>query len=149
LLIGHSLGGAAVLAATGDIPEIKAVATIAAPAEPSHVAKLFTKDYKRIASQGEAEVYLAGRPFRIKKQFLDDIEMHRLRHRIAQLGRALLVCHSPTDDLVGVENASEIFAAARHPKSYLSLDRADHLLRGNADAIYAGRVIAAWSGRYI
>jgi len=149
LLIGHSLGGAAVLATASDIPEAKAVATIGAPAEPSHVIKNFTKDYERIASEGEAEVYLAGRPFRIKKQFLDDIETHRLRQRIAQLGRALLVCHSPIDDTVGIENASEIFAAAKHPKSFLSLDGADHLLRGNEAAIYTGRVIAAWASRYI
>lgn len=149
LLIGHSLGGAAVLASASDIAEVKAVATIAAPAEPSHVAKNFTKDYERIVNEGEAEVRLAGRPFRIKKQFLDDIETHRLRQQIAHLGRALLVCHSPTDDTVGIENAAEIFAAAKHPKSFLSLDGADHLLRGNTAAIYAGRVIAAWASRYI
>ena len=149
LLIGHSLGGAAVLAAAEQIPEVKAVATIAAPAEPSHVKKLFVGDQDRTVSQGEAEVYLADRPFRIKKQFLEDIETHRLRQRIAQLGRALLVCHSPTDDTVGIENAAEIFAAAKHPKSFLSLYGADHLLRGGAAAVYAGRVIAAWADRYI
>jgi alpha/beta superfamily hydrolase len=149
LLIGHSLGGAAVLATANKIPEAKAVATIGAPAEPSHVTKNFTKDYERIASEGEAEVLLAGRPFHIKKQFLDDIETHRLRQHVAQLCRALLVCHSPTDETVGIENASEIFAAAKHPKSFLSLEGADHLLRGNEVAIYAGRVIAAWASRYI
>jgi putative redox protein len=149
LLIGHSLGGAAVLAAAEDIPEAKAVATIAAPAEPAHVKKLFAGDQDRIASQGEAEVYLAGRSFRIKKQFLEDIERRRLRQRIARLGRALLVCHSPVDDTVGIENAGEIFAAAKHPKSFLSLHGADHLLRGGAAAVYAGRVIAAWADRYI
>jgi putative redox protein len=149
LLIGHSLGGSAVLAVAHEIPEVKAVATIGAPAEPAHVKKQFASDQERIVSDGEAEVLLAGRPFRIKKQFLDDIEAHRLRDRIATLGRALLVCHSPTDDTVGIQNAAEIFAAAKHPKSFLSLYGADHLLRGNAAAIYAGRVIAAWAGRYI
>jgi putative redox protein len=149
LLIGHSLGGAAALAVAQDIREVKAVATIGAPAEPAHVKKLFASDQERIVSEGEAEVFLAGRPFRIKKQFLDDIEAHRLRDCIATLGRALLVCHSPTDDTVGIQNAAEIFAAAKHPKSFLSLHGADHLLRGNAAAIYAGRVIAAWADRYI
>lgn len=149
LLIGHSLGGAAVLAAAQDIPESKAVATIGAPAEPDHVKKLFASDEDRIVGEGEAEVILAGRPFRIKKQFLDDIETHLLQERIAKLGRALLVCHSPTDDTVGIQNAAEIFAAAKHPKSFLSLHGADHLLRGNVAAIYAGRVIAAWADRYI
>jgi len=149
LLIGHSLGGAAVLAAAGDIPSAKAVATIGAPAEPAHVEKLFAKDQDRIASQGEAEVYLAGRPFRIKKQFLEDIKAHHLRERIARLGRALLVCHSPEDDTVDIKNAADIFTAAKHPKSFLSLHGADHLLRGGGAAVYAGRVIAAWAARYI
>jgi alpha/beta superfamily hydrolase len=149
LLVGHSLGGAAVLAGAKDIPEAKAVVTVGAPAEPSYVVRHFTGDYERIDKEGEAEVFLAGRPFRIKKQFLDDIETYRLRQHIGQLRRALLVCHSPIDDIVGIENATEIFNAAKHPKSFLSLDGADHMLRGSALAAYAGRVIAAWAGRYV
>jgi putative redox protein len=150
LLIGHSLGGAAVLAAAADIPGCRAVVTIAAPADPAHVTKhLSAPDVDRITVDGEAEVSLSGRPFRIKRQFLEDIESHRLHDKIAQLGRALLVCHAPADNTVGIENAAEIFAAAKHPKSFLSLDTADHLLRGNKDAIYAGKVIAAWAERYV
>lgn len=150
LLIGHSLGGAAVLAAAADIPDARAIVTIGAPAEPSHVTKHFSgKDVNRITADGEAEVSLSGRPFRIKKQFLEDIEAHSLRDKITQLGRALLVCHAPGDNTVGIENAGEIFTAAKHPKSFLSLDTADHLLRGNKDAIYAGKVIAAWAERYV
>jgi putative redox protein len=149
VLIGHSLGGAAVLATAGEIPEVKAVVTIGAPSEPSHVIKQFNDNYARIVEEGEAEVYLAGRPFHIRKQFIDDIEGHRLHDRIARLGRALLVCHSPIDDTVGIENATQIFGAAKHPKSFLSLDKADHLLRGNTAAIYAGNVIVAWASHYI
>lgn len=149
LLIGHSLGGAAVLAAAGDIPSAKAVVTIGAPAEAAHVAKQFTAHHEQIVCEGEAEVKLSGRPFRIKKQFLEDIEGHKLRDKISRLDRALLVCHSPNDNTVGIENAGEIFTAAKHPKSFLSLDGADHLLRGNKDAIYVGKVIASWSERYV
>jgi len=118
LLLGHSLGGAAVLATAGDIPEVKAVVTIAAPSEPSHVTRQFAENYDRIANDGEAEVYLAGRPFHIRKQFLDDVEGHHLHNKITRLGRALLVCHSPMDELVGIENAGAIFAAAKHPKFF-------------------------------
>lgn len=149
LLIGHSLGGAAVLAAAGDIPEVKALATVGAPSEPSHVLKQFGGDLSRIAEHGEAEVKLAGRTFFIRRQFLDDIEGHRLRDKIARLRCALLVCHSPKDETVGIENAGEIFAAARHPKSFLSLADADHLLRGNRAAKYAGNCIAAWATHYL
>lgn len=149
LLIGHSLGGAAVLAAAGRIPEVKAVVTIGAPAEPEHVRAHFTDYSAEIEARGEAEVLLAGRPFRIKKQFLDDIEGFRLVERIGELKRALLVMHAPLDQTVGIDNATAIFVAAKHPKSFVSLDGADHLLTRREDAAYAAEVLTAWAGRFI
>jgi uncharacterized OsmC-like protein/fermentation-respiration switch protein FrsA (DUF1100 family) len=149
LLIGHSLGGAAVLAAAKGIPEARAVCTIAAPAEPSHVIRHFQPALADIEAHGEAEVLLVGRPFRIKKQFLDDIEGHKLAADIADLGRPLLVFHSPLDQTVGIDNAGRIFGAAKHPKSFVSLDRADHLLSRREDAAYVADVIAAWGERYL
>jgi putative redox protein len=149
LLVGHSLGGAAVLAAAGDVPECKAVATIAAPAEPSHVAHHFTHRLDEIEAEGEAEVLLAGRPFRIKRQFLEDIEKTRLAERIARLKRALLIFHAPRDETVGIDNATQIFLAAKHPKSFVSLDDADHLLSRRRDAAYVADVLAAWAARYL
>ena len=149
LLIGHSLGGAAVLAAAGDLPEVRAVATIGAPADPGHVAHLFDHAREEIQAHGAAEVRVGGRPFRIGAQFLDDIAEQPQQRRIGTLGRALLVCHAPTDDIVGIDNASGIFVTARHPKSFLSLDTADHLLSRRADATYAADVIAAWASRYL
>lgn len=149
LLVGHSLGGAAVLAAAGDIPEVQAVATIAAPAEPSHVERHFAEARAEIEEQGEAEVVLAGRTFRISKQFLEDIAEQRLSGRIAALKRPLLVFHSPRDETVGIDNASKIFLAAKHPKSFVSLDDADHLLSRRSDAEYVAEVLAAWAERYL
>lgn len=149
ILIGHSLGGAAILAAAGKIPEAKAVATIAAPSDPAHVTGLFSEHLDDIRAQGEVEVSLAGRPFRIKREFLDDIVEHELMKDVTSLHKALLVMHSPVDDTVGIDNATKIFAAAKHPKSFVSLDHADHLLTKPADALYAADVIAAWAGRYI
>jgi putative redox protein len=149
LLVGHSLGGAAVLAAAGEVPECQAVATIGAPAEPSHVAHHFTGSEERIRQDGEAEVLLAGRPFKIRKQFLEDIEKHRLADKVARLKRALLVFHAPLDETVGIDNATQIFVAAKHPKSFVSLDDADHLLSRKRDAAYAADVLAAWAGRYV
>ncbi len=149
LLIGHSLGGAAVLAAAGDIAECEAVATIGAPADPEHVARHFTGKRAEIEARGAAEVELAGRPFRIKKQFLEDIAAQRLSDRIAGLRRALLIFHAPRDETVGIDNASAIFRAAKHPKSFVSLDDADHLLRRQEDAVYLAEVLAAWAGRYL
>jgi putative redox protein len=149
LLIGHSLGGAAVLAAAGNMPDVKAVATIAAPAEPSHVAHHFTDTLEEIQQNGEAMVKLAGRAFRIKKQFLDDIESHSLQEKIGKLNRALIIFHSPTDETVGIENAGKIFAAAKHPKSFISLSGADHLLRGSENAQYVAQVLSAWLSRYL
>jgi uncharacterized OsmC-like protein/alpha/beta superfamily hydrolase len=149
ILIGHSLGGAAILAAASQIPEARAVATIAAPADPSHVTGLFKQHVDDIHAKGEVEVALAGRPFRIRKEFLDDIAEHKLTACLAGLRKALLVLHSPTDNLVGIENASAIFTAAKHPKSFVSLADADHLLSKRRDAVYAAEVIAAWSERYL
>lgn len=149
LLVGHSLGGAAVLAAAGQVPEATAVVTIGAPSDPSHVAHLLEQARPEIEARGSAEVTLSGRTFCIQKQFLDDIAEQPQRERIATLGKALLVLHSPTDDQVGVENAATLFGAARHPKSFVSLDGADHLLTDRADAAWAADVIAAWAGRYV
>ena len=149
LLIGHSLGGAAVLAAAGRVPEARAVATIAAPADPAHVAAHFTEARAEIEAAGEAEVLLVGRPFRIKKQFLEDIEERKLDAALAGLRKALMVFHAPRDATVGIDNASRIFLAAKHPKSFVSLDDADHLLSRKPDAIYVAEVLAAWAGRYL
>lgn len=149
ILIGHSLGGAAVLAAADAVPEAAAVCTIAAPAEPAHVRRHLRVSADEIEREGRGEVRLAGRPFTITRQFLDDIEEHRLEGRIKALGKALLVFHGPRDEVVGIDNATKIFAAARHPKSFISLDDADHLLTKREDAIYVADVIAAWAGRYI
>lgn len=149
ILIGHSLGGAAILAAAGNIPEARAVATIAAPSDPAHVTGLFREHIDNIRAQGEIEVSLAGRPFRIKREFLEDIAEHKLMTDITGLHKALLVMHSPVDDTVGIDNATKIFVAARHPKSFVSLDHADHLLTRPADALYAADVIAVWASRYV
>ncbi len=149
ILIGHSLGGAAVLAAAHRIAEARAVVTIAAPCDPSHVANLFKDKVEQIRAQGEVEVQLAGRPFKIKREFLDDVAEKRLHDCLANLRKALLIFHSPTDDIVGIDNASHIFMAAKHPKSFVSLDGADHLLSKHGDAAYMADVIAAWAERYI
>jgi uncharacterized OsmC-like protein/fermentation-respiration switch protein FrsA (DUF1100 family) len=148
ILIGHSLGGAAVLAAAHRIPDAVAVVTIAAPCDPAHVTGLFKEHIDKIRSQGEVEVSLAGRPFRIKREFLDDVTEQKITERLANLHKALLVFHSPTDDIVGIENASRIFTAAKHPKSFVSLAGADHLLSKKNDAVYVANVIAAWAERY-
>jgi uncharacterized OsmC-like protein/fermentation-respiration switch protein FrsA (DUF1100 family) len=149
ILIGHSLGGAAILAAAAQIPEAKAVATIAAPSDPAHVTGLFKQHIDDIRTRGEIEVSLAGRPFRIKREFLDDIGEHELIKDVTGLHKALLVMHSPVDDTVGIDNATKLFVSARHPKSFVSLDHADHLLTKPADALYAADVITAWASRYI
>ncbi|MGY8711649.1 bifunctional alpha/beta hydrolase/OsmC family protein [Bradyrhizobium sp. 18BD] len=149
LLIGHSLGGAAILAAAGQIPEARAVATIAAPSDPAHVTGLFKEHIDSIRAQGEVEVSLAGRPFRIKREFLDDVAEHELMKDITGLHKALLIMQSPVDDTVGIDNATKIFVSAKHPKSFVSLDHADHLLTKPADALYAADVIVAWVSRYI
>jgi uncharacterized OsmC-like protein/pimeloyl-ACP methyl ester carboxylesterase len=149
ILIGHSLGGAAILAAAGQIPEAKAVVTIAAPSDPAHVTGLFKERIEDIRKHGEVEVSLAGRPFRIKREFIDDVAERELTNDIAQLHKALLVMHSPTDDIVGIDNATHIFVAAKHPKSFVSLAGADHLLSQRRDSVYVADVIAAWAERYV
>jgi len=149
ILIGHSLGGAAVLAVAADIPEVKAVATIGAPADVSHVLHNFSAHLDEIDEKGVAEVSLGGRPFSISKQFIDDAHGQNLLDRIANMRKALLVLHSPIDATVGIENAGDIFQAAKHPKSFISLDSADHLLSNSADAAYAAQMIAAWAGRFV
>src|SRR6516165_1509867 len=149
ILIGHSLGGAAVLAAALRIPEARAVVTIAAPFDPGHVSGLFRDRVTEIGEKGEVEVTLAGRSFRIRRALLDNIAEQRLSEHIGNLRKALLVFHSPTDDTVGIDNASHIFTAAKHPKSFISLAGADHLLSRSSDAVYVAHVVSAWAERYL
>jgi len=149
ILIGHSLGGAAVLAAAGDIPEVKAVATIGAPADVGHVLHQFGATLDDIREQGKADVSLAGRQFTITRGFVEDAEGSRLADRIATMKKALLVMHSPVDQTVGIDNAGKIFGAAKHPKSFVSLDNADHLVSKPEDAAYAAGIIAAWAARFV
>ncbi len=149
LLIGHSLGGTAVLAAAEEISETRAVVTIGAPSDPGHVSHLFESDRKEIEEKGSAVVNLAGRKFEIKKQFLDDIARQPLADRVKRMRKALLIFHSPVDDIVGIDNASAIFQAALHPKSFVSLDKADHLLSRAVDSEYVAATISAWASRYV
>ena len=149
LLLGHSLGGAAVLAVAERLDSVRALATLAAPSSPAHVLKQFGDDLKAIEEEGSAEVELAGRSFKIRRDFVDDARQHSLEQRLAKLGRALLVLHSPVDSVVSIDNAREIYAAAKHPKSFVSLDDADHLLSNQRDAEYAAEVIAVWARRFL
>jgi uncharacterized OsmC-like protein/fermentation-respiration switch protein FrsA (DUF1100 family) len=149
LLIGHSLGGAAILASAGQIAEAKAVVTIAAPSDPAHVTGLFKEQIEDIRKQGKVEVSLAGRPFTITREFLDDIAEHGLMARVTTVRKAILVMHAPTDDTVSIDNATRIFLSAKHPKSFVSLAGADHLLSQKRDSDYVAEVIAAWASRYI
>lgn len=149
ILIGHSLGGAAMLAAAGRIPEAQAVATIGAPYQPRHVAHLFADHLPEIESEGHSQVTLASGRFEINRQFVDDLDRHDPAESIGNLRKALLVLHSPTDEFVGIDNAASIFQAARHPKSFISLDSADHLLTAKRDAAYCAAVLSAWASRYI
>ena len=149
ILVGHSLGGAAVLAAAQEIPEARAVVTIGAPADVGHVLKHFGSSLEEIRKKGEAQVTLAGRQFSIRHGFIVDAEEHRLADRIRSLGKALLVMHAPRDTVVDIENASKIFLAAKHPKSFVSLDDADHLLSDASASAYAARVIDAWASKYV
>jgi uncharacterized OsmC-like protein/alpha-beta hydrolase superfamily lysophospholipase len=149
LLVGHSLGGAAVLMAAARLPGIEAVASIGAPADVSHVRHLFDDDVETIRAKGQAIVSLAGRPFPISAAFVDDLSEHHLTETVRSLDAALLFLHAPMDDTVGVDNARRLFEAARHPKSFISLADADHLLRDEADASYVAEVIASWAGRYL
>ncbi|NNF38800.1 MAG: OsmC family protein [Gemmatimonadetes bacterium] len=148
LLVGHSLGGAAALVAAASLPSVLAVATIGSPFDPAHVTHLFGDSLETIRSTGSAEVRIAGRPFTVSRDFLESVEEQSMERTLAELGRPLLVMHSPVDRTVGIENARRIYEAARHPKSFISLDDADHLLSDPADARYVGSVLASWADRY-
>jgi putative redox protein len=149
ILIGHSLGGAAVLRAAARVPDAAAVATIGAPCDPEHVARQVESQRAEIEARGEAQVSLGGRTFTITRQFLEDLAAHPMQEAIGKLRKALLVMHSPLDEVVGIDNATRIFVAAKHPKSFVSLDRADHLLSRRADSAYVATVLAAWASRYV
>jgi putative redox protein len=149
LMVGHSLGGAAVIFAAAEIDSVRAVATIGAPSDPSHVKHLLKSEIEEIKTSGKAVVNLSGRDFTIKKQFLEDLETKSLPDTAKKLRKALLVMHSPQDDTVGIKNAEEIYHGAKHPKSFVSLDDADHLLMNKKDSVYAGEVIAGWAQRYV
>jgi uncharacterized OsmC-like protein/esterase/lipase len=149
LLIGHSLGGTACLMAASSLKEVQAVATLGSPADPEHVSGLLKDDLETIRKNGKATVSIGGRPFTIKEQFLQDIANQPWKETIANLDKALLFMHSPQDKIVGIQNAERLYKAARHPKSFISLDGSDHLITRDADSIYAGLIIAEWSRRYI
>jgi putative redox protein len=149
LLIGHSLGGAAVIQSASSIPSCVAIATISAPFNLSHLASYLDRSKEDIEASGESRIALAGRSFIIKKQFMDDLEQTHMEETLRSLNRALLIFHSPLDDIVGIENAAQIFKTARHPKSFVSLDHADHLLSNRSDSLYVGSVMAAWAQKYI
>ncbi len=148
LLMGHSLGGAAVLHVASQFPSVKAVVTIGAPADPKHVRHLIRNE-KEIIEKGQAQVDIGGRPFTIQKQFLEDLERTEAKKVISEMDKALLIMHSPQDTIVGIENASDIYLAAKHPKSFISLDGADHLMSNQKDSEYVGMMAAAWAKRYI
>ena len=149
ILVGHSLGGAAVLIAASQLNSVEAVATVGAPADPVHVKHLFQSSLEEIESSGKAKVSLSGRPFTIKKQFIDDLEAYEQSQAIKKLKKPLLILHSPQDEIVDISNAEKIYTSAMHPKSYISLDGADHLLTKKEDAAYVGEVIASWATRYV
>lgn len=149
ILIGHSLGGAAALMASKKISSVKAVTTIAAPSEISHVKHLLEEEADEIRKQGSKKVNIGGRDFTIKHQFLKDLEKHQLDESMKDFEKALLIMHSPQDKIVNIKNAEKLYMAASHPKSFISLDGSDHLLQKKEDAIYAGRVIAAWATKYL
>ena len=149
LLVGHSLGGAAVLAAAGDLPSVKAVVTIGAPVDPAHALHHFGEGVEKVKREGEAAITIAGRTHNIRKSFIEDMESQSVEQRVAAMHKPLLVMHAPLDDIVSVENANRIFKAAKHPKSFVSLDDADHMLSDRNHAKYVARVIAAWADRYL
>ena len=149
ILVGHSLGGAAVLQVAHRLDSVKAVATIGAPYDPQHVEHLFEQSLGEIEHLGQATVNIGGRPFTVRKQFIDDLRDQRAKDNIASLRRALLIFHSPVDNTVDIENAALIFKTARHPKSFISLDHADHLLSDAADSEYVGAVLGVWARKYI
>lgn len=149
LLIGHSLGGAAVIGVANRLPDVKAVVTIGAPADPAHVRHLFDSKIDEINQDGSAEVSLGGRAFRIGKQLVDDLAAQNPKKAIRELGRPLLIFHSPIDQIVGIENAAQIYDWAKHPKSFISLDQADHLLNNRRDADFVAGIIAAYAERTV
>lgn len=149
LLIGHSLGGAAVVFAAAQIESVTAFSTVGAPSNPEHVSHLFKSDLSEINEKGQAQVNIGGRDFTIKKQFIDDIEKISLPDVLRGMRKSFLILHSPQDTTVGIENAAEMYSAAHHPKSFVSLDGAEHLLYDKEDSIYAGEVISAWAKRYV
>ena len=149
ILLGHSLGGTAVLQAASSVPSAVAVATIGSPVDPGHVQHLFGDSLDELETNGQADVNIGGRPFTVKKQFVDDLEQHDLYASVGKLRKALLIMHAPLDEIVEIDNAATLYAAAKHPKSFASLDKADHLLSNNADSLYAGRLLAAWASRYL
>jgi uncharacterized OsmC-like protein/alpha/beta superfamily hydrolase len=149
LLVGHSLGGAAALLAGKSLPSVQAIATIGAPSQPAHVKHLFAAIEKRVREEGEGQILIGGKTITIRKHFLEDIEGLDLHEEIHALRKSLLVMHSPQDQIVGIDNAREIYKAAFHPKSFLTIDEADHLLLKKADALYAGQMIASWASRYV
>jgi len=148
ILIGHSLGGAAVIFAAHHISSLKAVATIGAPSNPNHISHLLKSGIDEINEKGEAVLEIGGRKFKIKKQFLDDINEKNMEQTLKNLTLPLLVLHSPQDTIVGIDNATQIYKAAWHPKSFISLDGADHMLSNKEDSIYVGTMIANWAKRY-
>lgn len=149
LLVGHSLGGAAVLFAGGRIDSIRAIATVGAPSSPDHVSHLFSSSLDQLKLDGEAMVDIGGRPFKMKQQFVDDLQAHDANSTVKKLRKPLLIMHSPQDTIVGIENAAALYSAAHHPKSFVSLDGADHLLSRSQDSIYVGQVVANWAHRYL
>jgi uncharacterized OsmC-like protein/alpha/beta superfamily hydrolase len=149
LLVGHSLGGAAVIFAASQLRSVKAVATVGAPSSPKHIQHLLMNSLDEIENKGMVVVNLSGREFTIKKQFLDDLEVHSLPEVARQMNKALLIMHSPQDTTVAIKNAEEIYLATHHPKSFVSLDGADHLLMKKEDSLYVGKVIAEWASRYV
>ncbi|NQY74587.1 MAG: alpha/beta fold hydrolase [Candidatus Margulisbacteria bacterium] len=149
ILIGHSLGGTAVLHASQHIPSTKALVTIAAPSNPAHITNMIKSKQEDIENNGEADVLLAGRPFKIKKQFLDDLSSDKVQSSLKKLKTPILIFHSPIDNTVGIENAAELFQLAQHPKSFISLDKADHLLTNPEDSEYVAQIISTWAHKYI
>jgi uncharacterized OsmC-like protein/pimeloyl-ACP methyl ester carboxylesterase len=149
ILIGHSLGGAAVLQAARHMPSVRAVATVGAPSDPAHVTDLLRESLDEIKSKGEARIQLAGRPIRLKQQFVEDLYAAKVEEAVRNLGKALLIFHSPVDTTVSIEHAARLFDMARHPKSFVSLDHADHVLSRAEDSEYVGTVLAAWARKYV
>lgn len=149
LLISHSLGGAAVLCAGMQLDEVDAIATIGAPADPQHVSHLLQDGINEIYEKGYAEVNIGGRNFTIKRDFLDDLAEQNFKDKMSTLRRAILIMHSPQDTVVSIDNAAKLYDLAHHPKSFISLDGADHLLTNKEDSLYAGEVISAWAKRYL